>query len=127
MRNPLQLPANGLVNLGMIMPMKISPDRGVAVQILAVMRILQFRAPAFDDNDRLLLEPVPHLGEWMPQVSVIQASQTMHNTWLIGRLLAHSSGSFCTVPTFSPNSAKLARNTSRSRIECEAVRLSRSR
>jgi hypothetical protein len=42
------------------------------------MHIPQPRPVPFDDNDGFALEPIPHLGERVPEVLMIQLSQRVH-------------------------------------------------
>ena len=73
-----QLALDGGVEPGMVVPVQIGPDGGVGVEILAAMRIPQHGAVALHDEDGLALEPVPHLGEGMPEVAVVQFSEGVH-------------------------------------------------
>src|SRR5581483_11611394 len=63
---------------------KVGPDRGVRVEILASVHVAQHRAASGDDHDRLALEPVAHLGERMPDVLVIEAGEGVHWRLAIG-------------------------------------------
>ena len=58
--------------------MKVGPDRGVGIEILPTFRVAQDRPLPFDQHDGLGAQPVLHLGEWMPDVPVIELGQTVH-------------------------------------------------
>ena len=59
-------------------PVKISPDGRIGIEILLAVGITEHRAASFDDHDRLLPQPIPHLGEWVPNELVIELSQLVH-------------------------------------------------
>ena len=71
----------------MIMAVKIGPDGGVGVEILAAMDILQHRSPAPRDHDGFTLQPVLHLRERMPEVAMIQLGKPVHVRFTIYDLL----------------------------------------
>ena len=73
-----QLPTDGCVEFGMVVAVKVRPDRGVGIEVLLAPRIAEDRALAGNDHDGLPFHPVPHLGEWMPNVRMIEASEFMH-------------------------------------------------
>ena len=62
----------------MIVAVKIGPDGGVGVEILAAMDVLQHGSPALRDNDWLYLQPVLHLGEGMPDKLMVEFREAMH-------------------------------------------------
>ena len=78
MGDRLKLALNRTIDLRMLMTVQIRPDRGVRVEIFLPARIFQHRAPAFHDDDRLVLKPVPHLRERMPDEFVIEFGERMH-------------------------------------------------
>ena len=62
----------------MIVPVQVGPDGGVGIKILAAVHIVQHRAGAVRDDNRLARQPVLHLRERMPDVAVIEFGQLMH-------------------------------------------------
>ena len=66
-----KLRANGGVDLWMIVAVEIGPNRRVRIQKFAALHITQDRSVPGSDYDRLALQPIPHLREWMPQIFVV--------------------------------------------------------
>ena len=73
-----KLPPDGGVDFRMVVPVQIRPDGGIGIEILTAVRIPQHCAAPLHDEDRLALQPIPHLGEWVPDVSVIEFGQLVH-------------------------------------------------
>ena len=71
----LELAAQGGVDFGMGVAVEVGPDGGVGVQILAAGGVAQHGAATVNNNNRRAPEPVPHLGEGMPDVAVIQLGE----------------------------------------------------
>lgn len=69
---------NGGVYFRMVVAVEIRPDGRVCVEVGAAVDIAQHRAFAFDKDDGLGLEPVTHLRERMPDVTMIEFSQAVH-------------------------------------------------
>ena len=74
----VELTPDGGVELRVMMSMQIGPDGGVRIQIFASMDVFQDSALAANENDGLAFQPVPHLGERMPEIFVVQFSKRMH-------------------------------------------------
>jgi len=55
----------------MIMSVQIGPDGGIGVEIFAALGVAKHCAPAAQDDDRIVPEPVAHLREGMPDVFLI--------------------------------------------------------
>src|SRR5512137_732101 len=70
-----QLPTNGRINPRVIVAMEIGPYGRISIEVFAPVDVFQERAAAPDEHQRLALEPVTHLGERMPDVSLIELSQ----------------------------------------------------
>ena len=85
MRDLVELLLDGPIKRRMAMPMQIDPDGGGSVEVLLSVRIDQLRPFSFFDNERFLLLPFLHLGERVPEVSVIPIYQLFR-----GRLSSHS-------------------------------------
>jgi hypothetical protein len=73
-----QLPPDGGVDPGMIVSVQIGPDGRVGIKIFPPLRIPQPGAFAAYDYNRLALEPIAHLGEGVPDVTMIQFGERMH-------------------------------------------------
>ena len=73
-------------DLGMIVTVEVGPDGRVGVEILFAVDIAQHRALAFDNDDRLALEPVAHLRERMPDELVIELGEANSVTLTWGSL-----------------------------------------
>ena len=78
MRDFLQLPLNGRIDFGMIVAMQIGPNGGIGVQIFAPVTSRKHRAFAFDDDNRLALQPIAHLRKRMPDELVIKLGEFVH-------------------------------------------------
>src|SRR5438105_15523726 len=78
MRNFPQLLREGGVELGVGVAVEVRPNRGIRVKIFVAVDIAQHRALARRNHDRLASEPILHLGEWMPDVAMIQFSELVH-------------------------------------------------
>ena len=74
----LQLPLDGGIDPGMIVSVEVGPDRGVGIQIFPAARISQQRPLPFNDDDGFALEPIPHLGERVPEVAVVEFGKRVH-------------------------------------------------
>ena len=74
----IELTPDGGVELWVIMPVQIGPDGGVGIQVFASMDVFQGRALAANQHDGLAFQPVPHLGEGVPEIFVVQFSEKMH-------------------------------------------------
>ena len=72
--------------------MEIDPDGGSAVEILLPCLVNQVRPFSLLDNERLLLFPLLHLGEGMPEVSVIPIDQLLCGRLWCHRLLSEAVG-----------------------------------
>ena len=66
------------VEFRVMMPVQVGPDGGVSVKVFASADVFQNRAMAADKDDGFAFQPVPHLGEGMPEIFVIQFSEKMH-------------------------------------------------
>src|SRR5262245_15468247 len=75
MRDPIQLCLDRTVESRMAMAMEIDPDGGGTVEIFLPFPVDQIGPFSSLDNERLLLFPFLHLGEGMPEVSVIPIDQ----------------------------------------------------
>ena len=74
----VELTPDSCVELQVMMPVQIGPDGGVRIQIFASTDIYQDSALAANEHDGLAFQPVPHLGEGMPEIFVVQFSEKMH-------------------------------------------------
>src|SRR5580765_1349146 len=66
----------------MVMAVKTGPNGGIGIQVFPPAHIPQHSPVTCGYHNRLALEPVPHLGEWVPEITMIQFSQRMHATGL---------------------------------------------
>ena len=66
------------VEFGVIVTVQIGPDAGVGIEVSAAVQIAEERTAARGDDDGLVLQPIAHLGEWMPVVFQVQLRQGMH-------------------------------------------------
>ena len=78
MRDRAQLPADGDIKPWVIVAVKIRPDGRICIQILAAFDIPQHGAAAGGQHDGFPFQPVPHLGERVPNVAVIELSEGVH-------------------------------------------------
>ncbi len=62
----------------MIVPVEIRPDGCVGIEIFLAVNITKHSALSGDDDDWLLVLPVAHLRERMPDVRVIELGKTVH-------------------------------------------------
>src|SRR5256885_14683801 len=62
----------------MTMPMEIGPDRRVGIEVFPPPRIAQHRPVAFRDHNRFGLQPVAHLREGVPDVTMIESGELIH-------------------------------------------------
>ena len=60
------------------MAVEIRPNGRVRVEIFFAVQIAQHRAFAGRDDNRLTLQPIAHLRERMPDVSVIELGEGVH-------------------------------------------------
>src|SRR5262245_58934628 len=104
MRDFLQLPLNCAVDSRMIVPVKVGPNGRIGIEVFASFAVAQHGAPPLDNDNRLASQPIPHLSERVPNVAVIQLSNSFH----VWRRRAES-------------------NCSMSAAECAAVTLRRRR
>ena len=72
MRNLAQLSLDGRIDLWMAMAVEVRPDRRIAIEVLPPLCISQHGSPALNDHDRLMLQPILHLREGMPNVLMIE-------------------------------------------------------
>ena len=70
-----QLLANGGVDLGVIVAVKVGPDRRVGVDVFPATDIPKQRPFAPLNEQRFASEPVAHLGEWMPEILLVELGQ----------------------------------------------------
>lgn len=75
----LQLALDGGVELRMRMAVEVCPNGGVRVEVLIAADIAKDRPLAGRNHDRLAFEPILHLCEWMPDVTMIQFSEPVHS------------------------------------------------
>ena len=75
MRDATQLITDSFIDKAVIVSVQIGPDRRIRIKVLAPLHVLEFGAGPTHDNDRLAFEPIAHLGEWMPDVALIQGRQ----------------------------------------------------
>src|SRR5882672_9921864 len=61
------------------MTMEVCPDRGVGVEIFAPFNVAKNGPVAFNDYNRLTLDPITHLGEGMPHVTTIKLDEGLHD------------------------------------------------
>ena len=78
MRDLPELALNCGIDFGMPVAVKVRPDRGIGIQVLAASDIPQPSALTFDDDDGLTPEPIAHLGKGMPDVLVIELGEPVH-------------------------------------------------
>ena len=76
-REPVELLADGLVDLGPPMAVQIGPDRGIAIEVFAALIIAQHRAFPGNQDDGIMTwrVPVAHLGEGVPDVGLVRFSR----------------------------------------------------
>ena len=75
MCNPVQLRLDCLCNQGMLVAMEIRPDGGVCVEVLSTGYIVQHGPLPRLNNDRILSQPLLHLGKWMPEIAVVRVGE----------------------------------------------------
>ena len=72
MGDAVKLRFDCIVEFFFTMSVNVAPKRGNAVQILLAVNIDEVMTVALADDARLFIHPFLHLGEWMPEVIVIQ-------------------------------------------------------
>ncbi len=72
MADLLELALDGAIDLGVVVPVKIRPDRGVGIEIGVPFVIGEKRPFPGSDHDGLALKPVLHLGERVPDVLLVE-------------------------------------------------------
>ena len=80
-RDFFELSLDGRVDSGMIVAVQIRPDRRIRVEIFPSANVVQHRAFARDNDNRLALQPVAHLGEGMPDELVIKFGERVHRNF----------------------------------------------
>jgi hypothetical protein len=78
MRDFFELLFDRSVDLGVIVAVQIRPNRRIRVEIFTSANVVQHRAFAGDNDNRLVLQPVAHLGEGMPDELVIEFGELVH-------------------------------------------------
>lgn len=78
MGNLLQLTGNRRIDGWMVVPMQIRPDGGIGVEVSFAMDIAQHRTLAGPDDNRLVLEPIPHLRKRVPDKFLIELRDLIH-------------------------------------------------
>src|SRR5215510_12019751 len=68
----------------MIMAVQVGPNGRIGIEIFPAFHIAQHRPLPFHNHNRFALEPIAHLRERMPEITVIQLSEEMHSiyNWL---------------------------------------------
>src|SRR5215475_10969230 len=81
MSDVTELCVNSIVELFFSVAVDIAPERRNTVEILAAMHIDQIMALALADDAGLFSHPFLHLGERMPEVSVVEPFELLivHN------------------------------------------------
>ena len=74
-RDATRLRPERLVERGVAMPVHVAPQRRYAIQVSSPAGIDQPAPVALDDDERILVEPVAHLGERMPQMGMVPADE----------------------------------------------------
>jgi hypothetical protein len=77
-RDFFELSLDRRVDFGMIVAVQIRPNRRIRVEIFMSTHVAQNRAFARDNDNRLALQPVAHLGERMPDKLVIKLGKRVH-------------------------------------------------
>src|SRR4051812_48662265 len=67
-----ELLLNGGIDPRMIMPVEISPNGRIGIQIFLPVSIPQNRAIARSNDNRLALQPIAHLRERMPDIFMVK-------------------------------------------------------
>lgn len=78
MRDLFELSLDRRVDPGVIVAVQIRPNRRIRVEIFTSANVVQHRTFARDNDHRLALQPVAHLGEGMPDKLVIKLGKRMH-------------------------------------------------
>lgn len=73
-----ELASNRRVDLRLSVSVEIGPDRGIRVEVFPVIHIPKHGPFASCDDDGFPLQPVAHLGEWMPDELMVEFCQWMH-------------------------------------------------
>lgn len=76
--NLFQLSLNPAVNLRVVVPVEICPNRGVRVQVFPPMNVAQESPATFHDDDRVALKPILHLRERMPHIAKVKFGELVH-------------------------------------------------
>ncbi len=81
MRDFFKLSLDRRVDSGMIVAVQICPNRRIRVEIFTSANVVQHRAFARDNDNRLAFQPVAHLGEGMPDELVIKFGERVHRNF----------------------------------------------
>ena len=74
----VELLLNRSVYFWVFVPVEISPNRGICVEVLASVDIMEHGAFTLQYYDWLALYPIAHLSERVPDEGVIKLGQGMH-------------------------------------------------
>ena len=80
-RHPVELVADGPVDLRVAMAVDVAPERGDAVDVVAAVGVDQLPALGPLDRERLFLAPTLLLGERMPEVVAIELRVIHRRHW----------------------------------------------
>src|SRR5437870_4194701 len=75
----IELSPKGCVDVRMIMPVNVRPDRRIPVNVLSALAVTQNGATSFDEHQRLMLwcAPVAHIREGVPNVLLVCSNQCL--------------------------------------------------
>ena len=71
----VELGAEGVVELGVVVSMDIGPDGGVSIEVATSFGIPQPAPLASSDMDARVVQVLPHLGEGVPGVPPVGGNQ----------------------------------------------------
>jgi hypothetical protein len=77
-RDFFQLEVNRRIDLGILMPMQVRPNRRIGIQVFSPSNVAQHSALAGGNDNRFTPQPVAHLREGMPDKPVIEFGKTVH-------------------------------------------------
>ena len=75
MSNAAQLLAECEIDSGVVVTMKIGPDRGIGVEKFAATRVAKQRAFAGNNDDRFAPAPLAHLCVGVPDAGAVQTGE----------------------------------------------------